>query len=100
MENSSSSSIIPPTSDVIVLFIISITFERYNKNRSYESISLLAVLHGELHSPHPLCTFRSRKPVVLLVILNGTSVRRLCVPAPIFTPSISPRLIWLLFSPV
>lgn len=33
MEISSSSSIIPPTSDVIVLFIISITFERYNKNR-------------------------------------------------------------------
>ena len=34
-------------------------------------------------------------PVVLLVILNGTPARRLCVPAPIFTPSISPRLIWL-----
>ena len=32
---------------------------------------------------------------VLLVILNGTPARRLCVPAPIFTPSISPRLIWL-----
>ena len=28
-------------------------------------------------------------------ILNGTPARRLCVPAPIFTPSISPRLIWL-----
>ena len=30
-------------------------------------------------------------PVVLLVILNGTPARRLCVPAPIFTPSISPQ---------
>lgn len=30
-------------------------------------------------------------PVVLLVILNGTPARRWCVPAPILTPSRSPR---------
>ena len=33
--------------------------------------------------------------VVMLVILNGTLASLLCVPAPIFTPSKSPRLIWL-----
>ena len=31
----------------------------------------------------------------LLYTSKGTSANLLCVPAPIFTPSISPRLIWL-----
>ena len=66
MEISSSSSIIPPISDVIVLFIISITFERYNKNRSYASISLLAVVeHCSVDFRHEcLCSSEQCRPLL------------------------------------